>query len=285
MRSGATSTSARERRISAELPSALAGLAVADPILEELHGRRAVVFLDYDGTLTPIVERPEDALLSEETRQAVRRLARRCPVAVVSGRGLDDVRGLVGIEEIYYAGSHGFRIAGPHGSRLTHDAGVRFVPAVERAERALREALGTIAGAQIESKGVSVAVHCRRVAPDRRREVEEAVRAVAGAHAGQLALTRGKMVFELRPDLDWHKGRAVTWLLEALDLDRPETLPIFVGDDTTDEDAFGALEDRGLGILVRDERRPTTARYALEDPLQVRLFIEALAAELAGAGR
>jgi trehalose-phosphatase len=93
------------------------------------------------------------------------------------------------------------------------------------------------------------------------------------------------MVFELRPDLDWHKGRAVTWLLEALDLDRPETLPIFVGDDTTDEDAFGALEDRGLGILVRDERRPTTARYALEDPLQVRLFIEALAAELAGAGR
>jgi alpha,alpha-trehalase len=265
-------------RSSDELPSALEAGRLAGELHQRLEGRVPALFLDYDGTLTPIVERPEDAALPEATARVLRRLARRWPVAVISGRGLDDVRRLVGIDELYYAGSHGYRIAGPAGSRIAHQAGDRYLPAVERAEAALRGALDGIEGAQVERKEVAVAVHLRRVAPGRRPEVEAAARVVAADHEGTLALSRGKLVLELRPDLDWHKGRAVHWLLGALELEGPRTLPIYIGDDTTDEDAFTALEGRGIGILVRDDPRPTAASHALEDPDEVRRFLEALEA-------
>ena len=269
------------RRDSSELPAALGSAdLLADVLAEELRGRRLALFLDYDGTLTPIVERPEDATLPPATRDALRRLARRCPVAVVSGRGLDDVRALVDLDQVYYAGSHGFRIAGPDGSRTTHEAGQAFLPAVDRAENELLTELRDIDGASVERKDVAVAVHFRRVAPARRDEVIERFHRVAAAH-DKLATSRGKMVLELRPDLDWDKGQAVLWLLRALDLDDTRTLPVFIGDDTTDEDAFAALQGRGIGILVRDEPRPTAAQHALEDPRQVRRFLEALEHELA----
>jgi trehalose-phosphatase len=188
----------------------------------------------------------------------------------------------VGIDGIWYAGSHGFCIVGPDGLRTTHEAGNRFLPAVDRAERALRRAVGEIEGTLIERKDLSVAVHFRRVASADHAEVKAAVRRVAADLDGELVLTRGKMVLELQPDLDWHKGKAVLSLLDVLGLDGPETLPIFIGDDVTDEDAFEALQDRGLGILVRDTdgARPTAARHALEGPGEVRRFLEGLEREL-----
>lgn len=86
------------------------------------------------------------------------------------------------------------------------------------------------------------------------------------------------MVFELRPDFEWDKGRAVLWLLEALGLDRPKTAPIFIGDDVTDEDAFRALRARGVGVFVGDPPAGTQARYALRDVAEVERFLRALGA-------
>ncbi|MGH8721137.1 MAG: trehalose-phosphatase, partial [Burkholderiales bacterium] len=99
----------------------------ADSILRAAAGRRLAVFLDYDGTLTPIVERPEDAVLAAQTRAVLRALGQRHAVAIVSGRDLADVRARVGLEGLHYAGSHGFDIAGPRGSHA-HEAALGAAP-------------------------------------------------------------------------------------------------------------------------------------------------------------
>ena len=105
-------------------------------------GDRIAVFLDYDGTLTPIVSHPQDAWLPDSMRQTLRSLAARVPVAILSGRDLDDVRGRVLVDGIVYAGSHGFDIAGAGG--LRRELGAAYLPVLETAETELREALDEI---------------------------------------------------------------------------------------------------------------------------------------------
>ena len=263
-----------------ELPSALECL---EQLVQQARGKRLAVFLDYDGTLTPIVERPELAVLAEEMRDTVRRLAKRCTVAVVSGRDLPDVQRLVGIEQIFYAGSHGFDIAGPKGQHQESQQGTEFLPDLDKAEQALNERLAGIAGVLIERKKFSIAIHYRQVAKEDVATVERVVDEVQREHA-RLKKSTGKKIYELQPNIDWHKGRAVRWLLKALQLDRPEVLPVFIGDDVTDEDAFRALEDDGIGIVVLDSPRPSAARYRLQDPAEVQRFLEELSARLEEKG-
>jgi trehalose 6-phosphate phosphatase len=247
-----------------------------EEIFRLFRGKRPVVFLDYDGTLTPIVERPEDAKLSDEVRQTIRKLARHCTVAVISGRDLLDVQRLVDLQDIYYAGSHGFDIAGPAGKRLVHQLGEEFLPVLDKAEKDLKGRLAdNIPGAQIERKKFSIAVHYRRVAENLVGEVEDAVNQVLAEH-GELRKATGKKIFELQPDIDWHKGKALLWLLEKLELDKPGVLPVYVGDDVTDEDAFGVLEAKGLGLVVQEREAPTRARYRLRNPAEVEQFLQDL---------
>ena len=240
-------------------------------------GDRLAVFLDYDGTLTPIVSHPEDAWLSDSMRQTLRLLAARVPVAILSGRDLDDVRGRVLVDGIVYAGSHGFDIAGAGG--LRRELGAAYLPALDAAESELREALDEIPGAQLERKHFSVAAHYRNVNEDDTCRVALAVDAVAARHR-ELRRIDEKKVYELLPDIDWNKGRAVLWLLEALGLERGEALPIFIGDDRTDEDAFGVLEKHGVAILVSEQPQVTAASYCLNNPEEVERFLRELIARL-----
>jgi alpha,alpha-trehalase len=258
----------------ADLPSALESL---DQILKS-RTQRVVVFTDYDGTLTPIVAHPEDAMLAGQIREIVRHLAQACPVAVISGRDLTDVRERVGLDGIIYAGSHGFDIAGPHGLRQEHPEAKELLPVLEKAETELREKFAGIPGAQIDRKKYSIAIHFRNVEQCRVLEVEPRVDEIAAQHP-QLRKTQGKKVFELQPDITWDKGRAVIWLLEVLGLNTANVLPIYLGDDLTDENAFEALRVRGVGIVVRDEPRRTAARYALDNTAEVGSFLALLAAQ------
>ena len=263
-----------------DLPHALED---GDELKRRLEGKRPAVFLDYDGTLTPIVDRPEEALISESMRDAVRELAARCPVCVVSGRDRRVVQELMGIDDLIVAGSHGFDIWSPAGGEVQREEGEEFADLLEEVEARLREELGAIDGALVEPKKSSVAAHYRLVSEDQRPEVRRAVEEILAGHPGELKVTPGKMVYEVQPNVDWDKGKAVLYLLGALDLDRDDVVPIYLGDDITDEHAFEALETRGIGVFVGRAEDPevggraTSADYVLNTFEEVERFLHSLA--------
>jgi len=250
-----------------------------DELDARLAGARPVVFLDYDGTLTPIVDRPENAVLSDSMRDALRALADRCVTAIISGRDLPDVQRLVGLDNLIYAGSHGFEIARPDGDEFHPQAGADALPALDQAERTLRERLADIPGAHVERKRFAIAVHYRNADQRDATRIEQAVDESIKRHP-ELRKRGGKKIFELQPDIDWNKGRAVVWLLESLDLAGADALSIYIGDDETDEDAFAALQGRGITARVDDEPRPTLADYRLRDTDDVERFLRHLAETL-----
>lgn len=270
-----------EGRPARELPSALTAKV---EIATRLGGKRLALFLDYDGTLTPIVSQPEYALLADDMRAVLKRLASLCTVAIMSGRDRGDVEGLVGLPELIYAGSHGFDIAGPRGLRLEYAGGVECLPHLDAAEAELEPFVASVPGARVERKRFAIAVHYRNVAEAKVSSVEAGVREILARHEG-LRMSGGKKVFELRPDIDWDKGRAVIWLLEALGLDTEGVIPMYVGDDVTDEDAFRALHGRGLGVVVGEPPYPTRATYSLRDTDEVQRFLGELVNLLAAEQR
>jgi alpha,alpha-trehalase len=245
--------------------------------VQEIAGRsgRVAVFLDYDGTLTPIVSRPENAWLADSMRQTLRELAARVPVAILSGRDLDNVRRRVNVGGIVYAGSHGFDIAGPRG--LRRQMATDFLTKLDMAEKELREALDGIPGARVERKRFSIAAHYRNVNENDVPEVQRVVDAAAALHP-ELRRIDGKKVYELLPDIDWNKGKAVLWLVQMLGLESRSggIRPVYIGDDATDEDAFGVLGQDGTGILVSEQSQPTAARYSLKNPIEVERFLRAV---------
>ena len=250
-----------------------------DELWARVGKRRVAVFLDYDGTLTPIVERPDLAVLSEGMRETLAALAQRCPVMVISGRDRGDVERLVGLKQLVYAGCHGFDIAGPEGPGISHLEASGYAPIVAQAARDLEQELAPIRGIIVENKTYAVAVHFRMVGPEDVGRVEPIVEGILARYP-QLRKTGGKKVFELRPDMNWDKGKAVLWLLDVLGLDNSEVVPLYIGDDVTDQDAFDALHGKGISILVAADPQVTRADYRLSDPAEVGRLLEELTAVL-----
>lgn len=210
-------------------------------------------------------------------RATIEDLARRCTVAIVSGRERADVAQMVGLDDLIYVGSHGFDIAGPDGLSREHERAAELLPVLDRAEQRVRTALADIAGALVERKRFAIAAHYRSVAPQEAALVEQAVDAAVAEAPELLRKTGGKMLFELRPNVDWDKGRAVGWLLAHLGLDRSDVAPLYIGDDETDEDAFAVMHRyEGLGILVGPEAQRSSADYRLDDPAAVGCFLRRL---------
>jgi trehalose 6-phosphate phosphatase len=263
-----------DRRMS-ELPDGLQALNLA-------ADRHPAVFFDFDGTLSDIVEDPDSARLVDGAAEALTALGAACPVAILSGRDLADVRDRIGLPGIWYAGSHGFELTGPDGAHHQNPEAAASIPVLTKAAAALADQLGHIPGVVVEHKRFGVAVHYRNAGRDRIGEVTAAVRREGQRTA--LRVTTGREVIELRPNIDWDKGRTLRWVLDYIRDDEGAVplLPIYLGDDITDEDAFDAIDD-GIAILVRhsdDGDRATAARYALDDPDRVREFTERLAHRL-----
>lgn len=254
-------------------------LGAWDTVAALLRGRRLAVFLDFDGTLSPIVDRPDDARMTLSGGPALARLAALCPVAIVSGRDLGDVRARAGVPSLWYAGSHGFEYVSPGGQLHEHEQAGQAVAALAEAERQLSARLQGIPGAIVENKRFALAAHYRMVAEERANEVIDAV-AEVGAQYPVLRMTGGRKVAELRPNIDWDKGKALHWLLEQIAPDDGEVLPLYGGDDLTDEDALTAIGERGFGVVVRNYElgdRPTAAHVGVDDPEEFCAFLERVA--------
>lgn len=251
-------------------------LQLLDEIHNILQNKECAIFLDYDGTLSPIVSHPDLAILSEEMHDTLEQLSKKYTVAIISGRDRPDVEKHVNIDGIFYAGSHGFDIAGPENQHYEIDEGKKRLPALDACEIELRKAIPTIEGAWVERKKYSIAIHFRQVLSEKEKDVEQIVHRVHSHYHEELRKTAGKKIFELQPNIPWNKGKALCWLLKLFKLDREDVVPIYIGDDTTDEDAFEALIDQGISIAVQDEPKQTTAKYTLKDPDEVQKFLQSL---------
>ncbi len=241
---------------------------------EALAGdKKLVFFLDYDGTLTPIVQRPELAVISPEMKETVKQLAKKHTVAVVSGRMREDVEKLVGIKGLFYAGSHGFDIVGP-GMTMVQPQASETIPLVSKLIEQLKQTLGKIPGVIIEEKKFSLAVHYRLVEEKYLAQIKKEVEEIVAAHKS-LRILSGKKVFEIMPAIDWDKGKAVSWIMAALKISWQETTVTYWGDDTTDEDAFLAVRTRGTGILVAAKAKASAAHFRVNSPAEVqKLFVK-----------
>jgi trehalose-phosphatase len=246
----------------------LESLAELEPRLS--RAAHLAVFLDYDGTLAEIAARPADARLRPGVRLALSLLSRRkgVRVAIVSGRSLSDVRTLVGLRGLIYAGCHGLEMRGPRVTFSIPDA-FRKRTATRRAAKELEARLRHVAGVEVEDKGLTVAVHFRRAGRAGRAAAARAVRAVARDGDGLFRSSHGKKVWELLPNVDWDKGRAVRWILARSGVRR--ALPVYIGDDATDEHAFAALP-RGITVKAGRSAR-TCAAYSVSGPAAVETFL------------
>jgi trehalose-phosphatase len=236
-------------------------------------GRHPVICVDFDGTLSEIVSEPDGATPVAGVAGALATLAATCPVAVLSGRDLADIRDRVKVPGIWYAGSHGLEVIAPDGNLHCNDAALAAVPVLRRVAGELLEDLKAVPGARVEAKRLAVAVHYRNVTAERVSEVIATTHRLGQRHG--LRITGGRKVVELRPDIDWDKGAALAWIGGQIDSGE-RSLPIYIGDDLTDEDAFDAVRFAGVGIVVRhgeDNDRPTAAQYSLNNPAEVCEFL------------
>ncbi|XP_072060731.1 probable trehalose-phosphate phosphatase J isoform X2 [Arachis hypogaea] len=266
-------------------PSAL---DMFDEIMKGSKGKQIVMFLDYDGTLSPIVEDPDRAFMSNSMRKTVRKLARYFPTAIVTGRCKDKVYNFVRLAELYYAGSHGMDIKGPtRTSKYNRDSNAEgvlfqpaseFLPMIDEVYQQLLDKTKSTPGAKVENNKFCVSVHFRCVDEKKWTELLHQVQSVLKEYP-KLRLTQGRKVIEIRPTIKWDKGKALEFLLESLGFANcNDVFPIYIGDDRTDEDAFKKLRDRGqgLGVLVSKFPKDTSASYSLQEPNEVMEFLQRL---------
>ncbi|MEE8556672.1 MAG: bifunctional alpha,alpha-trehalose-phosphate synthase (UDP-forming)/trehalose-phosphatase [Myxococcota bacterium] len=234
---------------------------------------RLALFLDYDGTLTPLVEHPSRARLPRGSRTLLRTVAERDDVdlTIVSGRSLDEIRGLIRLEGLTYAGNHGLEISGPNLPDFHHED----LPQFETRTVTLATALEKVAigGAWVEQKGATLTFHYRsveeaaqeRIAEEARARIREAGFDARDAHCA----------VEARPPIAWDKGQAVLHVLRArYGEEWAESIKvIYVGDDQTDEDAFRVLSGLGVTFRVGSSDTPTAATRAFSDVASVNALL------------
>lgn len=225
-----------------------------------LKRRGAVLLgLDFDGTLAPIVRHPALARLSARTREILRQFANhpKCPTALISGRGLSDLRKRVGLRGLVYAGNHGLEIEGPGFSYL-HPKAAAAARKLKVMEHGMNPHVRAFRGANLENKGFSLSLHYRNARPTDVPELEKIVRRAIAGRKREWEVIRGKKVIEVRPRLSWEKGDALRLLIKR----KRRKFPIFIGDDTVDEHAFLAARSYGgVGIRVGRADRSQASHY------------------------
>ena len=229
------------------------------------------LFLDYDGTLVPITSRPERALCPSEVKTLLGKL-RESPkvmLAIVSGRSLEDIRARVGVPGITYVGNHGLDLQNSLGKQIRMRS-ARRQKELCKIGRDLKISLGEIPGILFEDKGSLLAVHYRNVAQENFGRIQKVLGEIEKKSQDRWKIAEGKKVFEIQPKVNFNKGKAVKKLFK----NAPRgTLPIYLGDDRTDEDAFRALQGRGINIFVGSVGFPSAADYYLKSPREVGQFL------------
>lgn len=231
------------------------------------------LFLDYDGTLAPIEDSPEKALLPKTTKKVLEEFTQdpRCRVSIVSGRALSDIKKLIGLEKIAYVGNHGLEIDAPKldfkGFNLSRTREI-----LEYFKWEINKELIFFKGAFLEDKGFSLSVHYRQLNEDQTEVFKVLLNEITRPFLlrQEIRMGLGKKVFEIKPPIDWDKGKAVLWLRDEYKrhFNMENISSIYIGDDATDEDAFKALKNKGITIKVGAEGN-SEAAYFLKQQKEV----------------
>jgi len=251
-----------------------------DKIKKNLNNKFIALFLDYDGTISPIVDKPERAFISKETKQLLWKLLKspRCKLAIISGRALKDIKKKVNIPGIVYVGNHGLEINGPK-IRFESPISLRYKAILKQIKSDLIKKLSSIKGVILEDKGLSLSIHYRLVDKKYITKVKAIVQEATILYAirNKIKIKPGKKVLEIRPPLEWDKGKTVLWLLggQKFALGDKPIMPIYIGDDISDEDAFMALRKKGLTICVGIPKS-SKAKYYLKDTKEVLEFLKSI---------
>jgi len=231
-----------------------------------LKNKNILLLLDYDGTLVPITDTPDKAMLSAKAKKLLRDIAAqpRMKIAIVSGRSLEDIKKRVGLEGVIFVGNHGSEIEGPK-IKFKSLISRRYRLVLDEIKADLSKRLSGIKGVLLEDKGFSVAVHFRMAAkgqiPRIKTTFHEAI--IHYLVRNKISVKKGKMVLEAKLPSGWDKGRVVLWLLarHTFVTDSKDIVPVYIGDDNTDEDAFLALKERGVSIFVGKPRNSAAGFY------------------------
>lgn len=237
--------------------------------------RRLFLFFDFDGTLVPIQNDPADCSLSPNIRGQLEKIALSgsASIAILSGRSLADIRKRVQIKGIYYGGNHGLQISGPR-IRFIHPEAKLFKHTIDSVRQSIEKAAGDLQGVFIEKKDLSFALHYRMAGKEDKTSARHIFRkTISEEFAGHaFKVIKGKQVLELSPDVPWDKGTAALYILRRLNMDH---LPVYIGDDLTDETAFRALKKKGITIRVGRSKK-TEAQYYLKDHREILQFLQTI---------
>jgi trehalose-phosphatase len=246
-------------------------LQVVSEVKDRIAAAESIgLFLDFDGTIVPIEADPAAPRLSAGMAETLKALSSLDFLAttIISGRALEDLYDRIRLPGLIYAGNHGLEISGRNLHFVEPRAAERQEQLAELCDE-LRIRLRPIAGVIVECKRLTASVHYRQAAEADRAVIEKTARAAVARAGDRFRLSQGRKVFEILPRTGWHKGAAVRWIIGQLGGEA--ILPVYLGDDTTDEDAFCVLPD-AVTIQV-GHARPTCARYTLPDPTTVHEFL------------
>lgn len=238
--------------------------------------------LDYDGTLVPLSDHPSQARLPAQTRNVLKYLAGHTEivVALISGRALSDLRQLVAVKGLSYMGNHGLEAEG-YRAHYRNPVAEANRPQLKRIASTLTATLQPVEGAWVEDKGLTLSVHWRAVPRSAQRRFHRLVERTLAPYLtrGTLRVTQDQRVVEIRPPVDWDKGRAIAWLFERVsDRKRPaQARLIYLGDDRGDKGVFEAVNRLGgMSVFIGRTARRTAAAYWLKDPEAVHAWLAGL---------
>lgn len=230
-----------------------------------------LLLLDYDGTLTPIVSRPELAKLSKGMRNTLRLASQKYSTFIITGRSLKGIKEFVKLNGVCYSSSHGMVITG-HGIKFIHSHVLKTQPTIRKITMKLGKRLKHIQGALIEYKVFSTAAHYRLVKNKDMKGFKKIFYEIVKTYKN-VKVKEGKKVLEVMPNINWDKGKAVKLILNRCG---KNTLPIYIGDDLTDEDAFSELKNGITIFVVSREKKNSNAKYYLKNVSEVKRFLERL---------
>lgn len=247
----------------------------------QLKANGVMLLLDYDGTLTPIVSHPGLSRFPAASQKLLQKLSQLddVKVAVITGRSLKEIKKLIGLPELIYIGNHGLELQGPK-IQFIHPEAKRTRKILQHVRGRLQKALGSFRGVRVEDKNLTLSIHYRQLEEDQEESAKTVLIKVLKPYlkSSKVVITEGKKVWEIRPPAAWHKGTAVLWLLARSMVRRSEkVMPVYFGDDQTDEDAFRLLKGKGIMVRVTSApEEPTEAGYYVRSPREVAEFLTRL---------